>query len=167
MNFLLALHQPHWQTVFTIPKETVLQKGRRHGLYHDLTRAAQAIPEQFNCYTWGSETVVFYCGSFAHDYLRGGFKTNLQGRVHHYLQNHKRDARTGRANTNAMVFDNLSAALTHSDILLRVLRFESLQVADDTIDFATFSTDPVLVHTVEALLICLYRRQGQCEWNRA
>ncbi len=168
MNISLAIQQPQWRTVYTIPKGTALKKGRRHKLYKDITKAAGAVTERFGCYSWGSDTIIFYCGSFAKDYSRGGFKTNLHGRVHNYLQSHglAKFKRTGRKNTNLMVFDNINKALCQNDILLRLFTFEELEIGNDKVDFVTFSTDPNLVHTVEQLLICTYRRQDQCKWNR-
>ena len=164
MEFSLVLHQPQWRRVFTIPQGTVLQKGR-HGLYHDIVKAAAAVSERFGCYSWGNERTVFYCGSFAQDYSRGNFNSNLHGRIHNYLQNH-RVRETGQKNTNLMVFESINESLKRNDVLLRLLMFESLHVGDDRVDFATFSTDPDLVHAVEQLLICTHRRQGECEWNR-
>lgn len=164
MNFSLILHQPQWQIVYTIPQGTVLEKGR-HGLYHNITRAAASVGERFGCYSWRSDSIIFYCGSFAQDYRRGNFKTNLQGRIHNYLQNHgRKDAK--RKNTNLRVFENINAALRQGNVLLCLFTFDSLQIGDNRVNFAAFSTDPDLVHVVEQVLICTYRRQGQCEWNR-
>lgn len=164
MNFSLVIHQSQWRTIFTIPQGTTLQKGR-HGVNRDITKAAASISEKFGCYSWGSDSVIFYCGSFAQDYARGNFKTNLQGRVHQYLQNHGRKG-AKRRNTNLMVFDNINDILKQSNVLLRLFTFESLHIGDDHIDFVTFSMNPDLVHAVEQLLICTYRRQEQCKWNR-
>lgn len=164
MNISLTLSNHIWRPVFTIPKGTILQKGR-HGLYHEITGAAETISERFGCYSWGSASTIYYCGSFAKNYSRGGFKTNLQGRVHNYLQNHRRKA-TGRINTNLMVFEKINDALQLNDVHLSLLTFDWLHIGDDRVDFATFSTDPDLVHAVEELLICAYRRQDQCQWNR-
>lgn len=164
MNISLTLSNHTWRPVFTIPKGAILEKGR-HGLYHEITGAAGAISERFGCYSWGSPSTIYYCGSFAKDYSRGDFKTNLQGRVHNYLQNHRRKD-TGRINTNLMVFEKINDALQLNDVHLSLLTFEWLQIGDDQVDFATFSTNPDLVHAVEQLLICSYRRQGQCQWNR-
>jgi hypothetical protein len=164
MNISLTLSNHTWRPVFAIPKDTILQKGR-HGLYGDITKAAGAINERFGCYSWGSASKIYYCGSFAKDYARGGFKTNLQGRVHNYLQNHRRKA-SGRINTNLMVFEKINNALRLNDVYLSLLTFEWLQLGDDRVDYATFSTDPNLIHAVEELLICTYRRLGQCQWNR-
>jgi hypothetical protein len=164
MNLSLKIHQPQWRTIFTIPLGTVLRKGR-HGLYHDITEAAASVNERFGCYSWGSNSVIYYCGSFAQDYTRGDFKTNLQGRVHNYLQNHRQKS-TERKNTNLMVFENINNVLKQSAVLLCLFTFESLEFGNDTVDFATFSTDPGLVHAVEQLLICAYRKQKQCAWNR-
>jgi len=164
MNFTLILHQSEWRTIFTIPRGTVLQKGR-HGLYHEIIKAAQSVKDRFGCYSWGSESVIYYCGSFT-DYARPEFKTNLQGRIHNYLQNHRLNERTGRKNTNLIVFESINKALRQSDIFLRLLTFESLEIDDAQINFDTFTKDPNLIHAVESLLICNYRRQRQCEWNR-
>ena len=166
MNFSLVIHQADWQTVFEIPQGTTLQKGR-HGVYHEIIEAAAPISARFGCYSWANNSSIFYCGSFAQDYARGNFKSNLQGRVHNYLQNHGRKG-TKRRNTNLMVFDKINERLKQSNVLLRLFTFESLDVGDDHVDFVTFSTkpEPELVHAVEQLLISTYRRQEQCTWNR-
>jgi hypothetical protein len=65
-----------------------------------------------------------------------------------------------------MVFEKINDILQLNDVYLSLLTFDWLQLGDDWVDFATFSTDPDLVHAVEELLICTYRRQGQCQWNR-
>ena len=165
MDFSVILHQPRWQTVYTIPQGIGLQKGR-HGLYHNIAEAAGSVGEKFGCYSWRSDSTIFYCGSFAQDYRCGKFRTNLEGRIHQYLQNHgRKDAK--RKNTNLIVFENINAALREDNVLLCLFMFQSLQIGDDKVNFAAFSTDPDLVHVVEQLLICSYRRQGQCQWNRA
>ncbi len=165
MQFSVSIQQPEWQTVFVIPKSTVLIKGRRNSLYKAITAAAAAVSLRFGCYSWGNTSQIFYCGSFAQDYARGGFKSNLQGRVHNYLQNHRlRD--TGRKNTNLMVFENINSALKQDDVVLRLFTFETIQIASATVAFTTYASDPDLVHAVEQLLIATHRRQGECQWNR-
>ena len=134
-------------------------------MYHQIVEAAGNIEKRFGCYSWGNDGSIYYCGSFAKDYSRNGFRSNLHGRVHNYLQNH-RVKDTGQKNTNLMVFENINRELKQNSILLQHFVFESLQIGDDVIDFATFSNDPNLVHAVEELLICSYRRIGQCSWNR-
>lgn len=85
-NLTVAIHHPEWLTVFTIPRGTLLQKGR-HGVYHDSVEAAAVISARYGCYSWGTSDAIHYCGCFAKDY--GRFKSNLHGRVHNYLQNHR------------------------------------------------------------------------------
>ncbi len=165
MNYSLTLNNPLWRTVYIIPKGTTMLKGR-HGLYHELLDATKSFKERFGCYSWQSVGTIYYCGSYAKDYKRGHFKTNLQGRIHNYFQNHRIDSKTGRKNTNLMVFENLNKMLRNSDVSLCVLVFGSLRIGADEIDFDTFVQDPGLVHAVEELLICSYRRQKQCDWNR-
>jgi hypothetical protein len=165
MNFSLRLNHPEWQDVLRINKGTILQKGR-HGLYHEMILATQSVKQKFGCYSWESDSIIYYIGSFAQDYARGDFKTNLQGRIHNYLQNH-RIYKTGRKNTNLFVFESINKAVEQNDMSLRVLKFESLEINDEWIDFDAFSKDSNLVHSVESLLICCYRMQEQCKWNRA
>jgi hypothetical protein len=163
-DLALVLNKPFWKNIFTIPQGSVLQKGR-HGLYHEIVAAAAQVGARFGCYSWGSDSIIYYCGSFAQDYARGNFKSNLHGRIHNYLQNH-RQKETGQKNTNLMIFENINTALNNGNVLLRHFYFDSLKVGGDLIEFNTFSNDPNLVHAVEQLLICSYRRQGQCQWNR-
>jgi hypothetical protein len=165
MRHSLIVHEPQWQTVFAIPQGTTLQKGR-HGIYSQITSAAAAVKDQFGCYSWEVNSTIYYCGSFAKDYVRGSFKSNLQARVHNYWQNHRTKS-SGRKNTNLMVFDNIASALKSNDVLLRRFTFSELTIGDKTVTFVDFSTDRYLVHAIEQLLICDYRRLGQCCWNRA
>lgn len=164
MNLSIKLDKPRWQNIFTIPKGTVLEKGRR-GLYRDITGAAGKVNERFGCYAWCGETAVYYCGSFAKDYAHGSHKSNMQGRVHNYLQNHRLQE-NGRKNTNLMVFDNINVSLKYESISFRQLQLNSLHIGSDVITFSEFSNNPDAVKAVEQLLICTFRRLGQCEWNR-
>jgi hypothetical protein len=165
MKLSIVLHKPQWRNVYTIPMGTSLQKGR-HGLYPEIVEAAGNVREKFGCYSWSSDNTVYYCGSFAKDYARGNFKSNLHGRVHNYLQNHKvKD--TGHKNTNLMVFENINYALKQGNVILQQLLFESLHFGNDILDFKSFSNDSNLVHVVEQLLISSLRRLGHCEWNRS
>jgi len=166
MNFSLIVAQPQWRVISTIPKGVVLPKGRKNELYRAITGAAANVTERFGCYSWGDETNICYCGSFAQDYASGNFVSNLQGRVHNYLQNHRLDTRTGRKNTNLMVFENINTALKKGDVILRLFIFESLQIGNEKVDFVTFAENSYLVQATEQLLICSYRRKGQCQWNR-
>jgi hypothetical protein len=160
----LIIHNPAWISVFAIPQGAVLSKGR-HGLYHEITRAAAAVSNRYGCYSWGSQSEIYYCGSFAQDYVRGGFKSNLHARVHNYLQNHRIKA-TGQKNTNLMVFEKINESLVKENIILSIFSFEEINFADGSYSFSQFCQDPDLVHTVEQLLISWYRKQGQCQWNR-
>jgi hypothetical protein len=108
-DITLSVLDSAWTPVFTIPQGSVLLKGRP-GLYHEITGAADAVSDRCGCYSWGSPEAIFYCGSFARDDLGGRFKSNLQARVHNYLQNH-RTKHTGQKNTNLMVFENINEAL--------------------------------------------------------
>ncbi len=164
-GFSISVFSPQWPVVYTIPKGTVLVKGRRHWLYKDIMKATQNITHKCGCYSWMSKTVVYYCGSFT-EYSSGRFKTNLQARIHNYFQNHRQRADTGRKNTNLMVFEKINAALKHEDVHLSLFTFESLDIDNCRLGYDDFSQDPDLVHAVEELLICSYRRRHQCAWNR-
>ena len=164
MNLSLMLHMPRWLVVFTIPQGSALQKGR-HGLYHEIVNAAANVHERFGVYSWCSDSQLYYCGSFAQDYANGGFRSNLHGRIDNYLQNHKiKD--TGHKNTNLVVFENINDALKQESVALKYLTFDSLHLGEDLVDYNAFSNNPDLVHSVESLVICSYRRIGQCGWNR-
>ena len=163
-NHSVDIRQARWRTVFTFPVGTIVPKGRTNEWYKAITSAAGSVKERFGCYAWGDHAAIHYCGSFAQDYKRG-FDTNLQGRVHQYLQNHRMKA-NGEKNTNLQVFEHINSALKETAVSLYLLEFETLRIDEETVDFATYTTDPELVRTVEQLLTCIYRRRGQCSWNR-
>jgi hypothetical protein len=165
MNFALALQQPTWRTIITIPRGTVIPKGRTNNNYKAITVAAGNIQERFGCYAWSDNANIFYIGSFADDYSGGRFDSNFQGRVHNYLQNHK-ISDTGFKNTNLRVFENINAALQITPISLCLLTFVGLQIDNATLSFSSFTADSDLVKSVEQLLKTIYRRHGQCQWNR-
>jgi hypothetical protein len=161
----LRIHRPAWQIVAAIPQGKTLVKGRRNDGYAELSRAAAGVTYRFGCYSWGSADQVYYCGSFARDHAHGSFKSNLQARVHNYLQNH-REKESGRKNTNLMVFEKINAALPEREIRLSVFTFAWIELDGTIMDFAQYCQDHDLVHLVEQWLIAWYRRHGQCEWNR-
>jgi len=163
-HMALEVIEPAWDTVFVIPHGTLLTKGR-HGIYDEITKAAGTYPYRFGCYAWANTSTIFYCGSIAANYMRGRFNSNLQARVHNYLQNH-RTKETGNKNTNLMVFERISLALESEDILLKAFHFEKIVFGQEIIDFATFSQNSNLVRAIEELLIAWYRKLGQCQWNR-
>ena len=163
-EFLLALKDSEWKKVFIIPRGTILPKGR-HGLYHKIMASAATVPDRFGCYAWGNHSEIYYCGSFSQDYTRKEFRTNLHGRIHNYLQNHRQKP-NGRKNTNLVVFENINNSLLASDVILFHLVFKSVQVGAEEVDFNTFSNDSYLVRAIEQLLISSYRKQNQCSWNR-
>jgi hypothetical protein len=166
MNLSLVVQQPSWRTIYTVPHSTVIAKGRTNATYKAITAAAGAIKERYGCYSWcDNANNVYYCGSFADDYSGDRFDSNFQGRVHNYLQNHKISG-TGHKNTNLMVFENINGALQKNAVALCLLTFASLQVDGTVVSFSSFTTDSNLVQAVEQLLICTYRRHGQCQWNR-
>lgn len=164
MQFAIEIERPVWQPVITISQGNVLTKGRRNDWYRTITAAAGEVSALCGCYCWCNTDTVFYVGSFR-PYARKGYKSSLHARVHNYLQNH-RIKDTGQINTNLMVFDNLNRALQQSDVIFAHFTFEKVRVGDEVISFDTFSADATLVHAVEELLICTYRRTGQCAWNR-
>jgi hypothetical protein len=164
MDVSLSIHNAAWQVVFTIPKGHFLEKGR-HGQYHELVTKAANVTNRFGCYSWQSAGVVYYCGSFSRDLKPGRFSSNLQARVHGYLQTHRRKL-SGTINTNLMVFDHINEVLEYADVDLALFAFDVLEISGDIKDFATYTNDHDLVLTVEQLLICHYRRREQCAWNR-
>lgn len=164
MKFNLEIIEPIWNVVFVMPKGTVLEKGR-HGIYHEIVEGAGRIQSKFLCYAWGTRDKVHYCGSVARNYSRGNYKSNLHGRVHNYLQNH-RTKPNGRINTNLMVFENIRKLLLTDDVYLCVLTFDSILFGGDRVSYIEYTNDPELVHATEQLLIASYKRKGECVWNR-
>jgi hypothetical protein len=164
MDVSLSIHNAMWQVVFTIPKGQFLVKGR-HGQYHELVSKAANVTNKFGCYSWQSSGVVHYCGSFSKDRKPGRFSSNLQARVHGYLQTHRRKL-SGTINTNLMVFDNINRVLEYADVDLAIFTFDALEISGDLKDFAYYTNNHDLVLAVEQLLICEYRRRRQCDWNR-
>jgi hypothetical protein len=158
----LSIYEPRWDTVYNIPRGTILVKGR-HGLYHEMIAAAKEITDKFGCYSWKNANDLFYCGSFR-EYSR--HETGLAGRLHNYLQNH-RIKENGQKNTNLMVFDYINRELKLSNIALCIFRFNNLKLGNCFIDYMTYSSDGNLVHAVEQLLISSYRELRQCSWNRS
>lgn len=165
-QFSLSIHDPHWKDVFTIPRGTVLQKGR-HGIYPELVKAAGAVDLRFGCYSWGAVNLVHYCGSFAQDNKRGNFNSNLHARVHHYWQTHNQKKKTGHKNTNLMVFENIGSVLRTDSVHLRVFSFSQMQFGEKNLTLSDFSQEPDIVHAVEQILIATYRKRGECSWNRS
>lgn len=164
MEIGLKILNPHWDVVYNIPKGTSLQKGR-HGLYHDIVDAAGKFTLHFGCYSWGHADEIFYIGSFSKDYKHGNHKSNLAGRIHNYLQNH-RTKETGQKNTNLMVFERINEALTTQDITLNLFQFDFLELGSTRIDYLAYTNDADLVRASEQLLICSYKKVNQCNWNR-
>lgn len=164
MEFFLKILNSSWETVYQIPQSTLLLKGRR-GSYHAIVEAAAQVQERFGCYAWGTAECLFYIGSFSKDYKRGNHKSNLQGRVHNYLQNH-RLKENGRKNTNLMVFENINTQLQSSRVSLYTFKFEYLEIGEERVDYSYYADNTELVRAVEQLLICSYRRNQQCTWNR-
>lgn len=164
MEIGLKVFNPHWEIVYSIPKGTSLQKGR-HGLYHEIIEAAGKVPASFGCYSWSNADVIFYVGSFSKDYKHGKHKSNLHGRVHNYLQNH-RIKENGQKNTNLMVFEKINETLETQDVALNLFQFDSLELGLSQIDYVTYTNDSELVRALEQLLICSYKKANQCNWNR-
>ena len=164
MEISLKINNPSWKIIYEIPKSTLLIKGR-HGLYHSIVEATAQIQQRFGCYAWGTAHNLNYIGSFSKDHKSGNYKSNLHGRIHNYLQNHRLKD-NGRKNTNLMVFENINESLLANDITLYILKFDFLEVDHEIIDYSKYSEDAELVRAVEQLLICSYRRNQQCIWNR-
>jgi hypothetical protein len=164
METYLRITNSSWQSIYEIPQSTILLKGR-HGLYHAMVEAAAQVLQRFGCYAWGTADCLFYVGSFSKDYKGGRHKSNLHGRIHNYLQNH-RLKENGRMNTNLMVFGNINAALQAGAVSLYLFRFDFLEIGQEKVDYVEYANDPDLVRAVEQLLICSYKRNQQCVWNR-
>lgn len=165
LNLSLAIQRPDWRTIYTIPQGTVIPKGRKNPSYKSISSVTGEIQERYGCYAWGDNSDIYYCGSFTDDYTGERFKSNFQGRIHNYLQNHRIE-NTGRKNTNLRVFENINSALPNNSVSLYLFTFFELHIGDTILDFASFTNDSALVQAVEQLLICIYRRNGQCQWNR-
>lgn len=164
MDASLVIHNSFWETVYKIAVSTPLVKGR-HGLYHEIVKAAGLIQSRFGCYAWGTFDNLFYIGSFSRDYQRGDHKSNLHARIHNYLQNH-RTKENGRKNTNLMVFENINQLLLTSDVSIFIYGFDYLEIGHERVEYTKYCEDAELVRAVEQLLISSYRRKGQCTWNR-
>ncbi len=162
----LRVANPRWSIVYSIAMGTVLEKGRR-GLYHEMVDSAGLVTVRFGCYSWASESEdVYYCGSFSKDYARGNFNSNLHGRLHNYLQNH-REKESGSKNTNLVVFENINSLLVSTGVRFQHLEFDTIEIGGESVSFQQYCNDANLVKAVEPLLISSYRRVGQCEWNRS
>jgi len=160
----VAITRPRWKAVARVTAGTHLPK-RRAGASKDALLSARSISTRFGCYSWATSAEVLYCGSYSQDYKTAGCRSNLEGRLHQYLCNHKRDRAGHPKNTNATVYDRLVQTLRSTDALFQVLEFDGVSIDKRAIDFPTCSSDPYLVRAVERLLIWFYRRRGECEWN--
>jgi hypothetical protein len=164
IDIFLRIYNPFWESVYEILINTPLIKGR-HGLYHEIVKAAGQIQHKFGCYAWGTPETIYYIGSFSKDHQHGNYKSNLHGRVHNYLQNHgKKESK--RQNTNLMVFENINKLLPSSDVSLFIYQFEYLEIGSERVEYSGYCVDAELVRAVEKLLTCSYRRHNQCAWNR-
>lgn len=160
----LTVKRPTWQTVARITPGTPLPK-RRTGASKDALVAARSIATRFGCYSWATATEILYCGSYSQDYKASAFGSNLEGRLYQYLCNHKRDSAGHPKNTNALIYDRLVQKLSSTAALFQVLSFDRILLDDRAVDFTAYSCDRYLVRAVERLLICFYKRHGQCAWN--
>ena len=160
----LRLEFPRWDNLVTIPQGTLLIKGR-HGHYHSIMDTLAEVPDRFGCYAWGVGEEIAYCGSFTGDHVRSGFKNNIQARVHNYWQSHSIGKR-GNPNTNLMVFNGIKAALQHQAVHFWLIRFDSIHIGDESVSFKDYCQSPDLVLAVEELIIRIYKRRGECQWNR-
>ncbi len=160
----LELTNPRWTPVIQLQPGCQIVKGRR-GVYWDVRNAAAKQRDRFGCYAWQTGGVIQYCGSFADDYEKEEFKTNLEGRVHNYWQNH-RIHENGRINTNKHVFDQIVACCKQGPVGLLIFGFDDLYINETHFTYAQYAVNHDLVIAVEAFLICQYRVSGQCTWNR-
>lgn len=164
MDIGLKVYNPHWEVVYRIPMGMYLQKGR-HGQYREIVDAAGKVSASFGCYSWSNADNIFYIGSFSRDYKHGSHKSNLHGRVHNYLQNH-RTKETGQKNTNLMVFEKINETLATQDVALNLFQFDFLELGSTQVDYLAYTNDADLVRASEQLLICSYKKVNQCNWNR-
>src|SRR5262249_21967076 len=137
MNFSIEIPQPSWKLVSTIPKGTVVPKGRSP-IYRHVCGSTKLELDRFGCYCWEAAGVTLYCGSFSKDYSGSGFKCNLQGRISQYFENH-RISKSGNPNTNLKVFDLLNQRLQLTDTNLRVLKFDVLRSVNRSIRFNDYT----------------------------
>ncbi|MHC1740319.1 MAG: hypothetical protein AB9897_04330 [Anaerolineaceae bacterium] len=165
MEYSLQLVNESWEEVFFLEKGTDLTKNRTK-TNHQLREKAAFVKDRFVCYRWTSHTDVFYCGSVSNDYRGHKYQSNLEGRLHNYLQTHQQRP-NGRKNTNLMVFENVCSQLQIKSVVFSVLRFDRLILSGKAIPFEDYSQNPDLVHAVEQLLIATYKSIGQCGWNRS
>ena len=165
MHFSIEILNPSWELICKVERGTKLAKGKNDQSQRILHTAAK-ITQRFGCYSWATDTAIMYCGSFSRDYSGKQFRTNLEGRVYQYLNNHKRDSNGMPKNTNAEIFDQINQTCVDSDLFLRILQFDRLCLGHESIDYLSYSLEPYLVHAVEKLVISTYHHQSQCSWNK-
>jgi len=162
--YSIVIQGLRWETVVEIPQGTVLEKGRKNQWYQQITTSAANLVVPWGCCAWASKDVIYYIGSFR-PYARKSYKSSLQGRVSNYLQNH-RTKNGGYENTNLHIFNNINTVLQNQPMMPTHLTFDTMKIGARVIDFAMFSGESVFVHAVEQLLICTYRLDSECIWNR-
>lgn len=160
----LSVIEPSWQSVFTIPAHSRLRKGANERNKNLRDRSAQ-ITQRFGCYSWVADSVYYYCGSFSKDYKNKSIRSNFEGRVFNYLNNHSPN-RNGKPMTNLFIFQNVNRLLRTIDVELKIFSFKRLILSDTEISFDKFSETPFLVLLIEQFLIASFKLQNQCEWNR-
>jgi hypothetical protein len=152
----IEIPQFAWQTIYHIPQGNVLIKGQGNELSRNILKAAETILAQYGCYGWFADETLVYVGSFSPYQSEA---SSLRGRLKNYLGNHD-------GSTNKMVFDKANEALVHHVVTIAYFTFEALYLDEQPIAFAEFSHQGHFVRVVEELLICIYRRQDMCNWNR-
>ena len=158
-----SLCQARWVPVYRFESGMKLTKGRRSLHYWPLRKATREVDDPCGCYSWWVGSEPAYVGSFS-PYSKSEFGSSLEGRLHHYLQSHGKNA---CPNTNAWVFGNLVAAMTGDTVELQVLRFSEARINGVSYSFETVSKQKAIVLALESMLIASYRLSGGCSWNRA
>jgi hypothetical protein len=162
MMFSIVIQNPKWIPLVVISQGEMVEKGRKSPLSKHILRSAETIPALYGCYGWFIGEKIAYVGSFS---PYQGKPNGLQARLGNYLGNHK-VKENGSFNTNKMVFDKANESLVSNAVTIAYFRFESMNFGDRLISFEEFSCQAVFTKAVEELLICTYRLQGACDWNR-
>ncbi len=165
MNFSLALHDPYWRPILSIPEKSV-NKPITNGILRTISKAARTVDAQFGCYAWSTRSQIYFCGAFACDYTKAGFKTNLEGALHYYFAS-ENDPCAGRASLGPIVHERANKLLEQEDLYLQVLAFEGLKNGRQLVSFEEFTKNVHLVQAVLALVTHNYRQAGESLWNQA
>lgn len=155
----LQIEDNIWKPIIEITQGAVLERTAKDKWYKATIAETRMIRSRFGCYTWMTEDKIRYCGSFAKDYKYGS-KPNFAARISRYLGTHK-------GTINVRIHQEINLALQHSPVILAHFVFDKLILDNIEISFEDYSEDSNLIRMVEELLICTYRRENQCDWNRS